>query len=329
MVVTPSKRIRVLLIIAVVLIIGLIGYRLFGNKLFAKNQQANLQMVSPELSAQSDVDTDGDGLKDWQEALWGSDPKNSDTDNDGTADGEEVATGRDPIVPGPNDALSVTRPQTATSTASSTSFDSSDPYGAGDNSTDKLAREMFTQFMANGGSDNSSGMSSDTQQQIVNQSVSDIQTPSITPSYSLTDLHLANSDSKSALQTYADSLAKVSKKTLQSYASADPNTAAFTDLIEAFNEEAKALIAIPAPGTIATLHLNLVNNYDEMYQGFKLLNTYSATDPVKALFAIQAIQSFQANQAQVYAQLASYFEKNDILFDKNGPGFSLINATSS
>jgi hypothetical protein len=38
---------------------------------------------------EGDVDTDLDGLKDWEEALWGTDPKNPDTDGDGTADGRE------------------------------------------------------------------------------------------------------------------------------------------------------------------------------------------------------------------------------------------------
>ncbi len=53
-------------------------------------------------------DSDNDGLKDWEEALWKTDPQNPDSDGDGTPDGEEVAEGRNPAVPGPNDSLPFT-----------------------------------------------------------------------------------------------------------------------------------------------------------------------------------------------------------------------------
>jgi hypothetical protein len=37
-----------------------------------------------------EIDTDNDGLKDWEEALWGMDFENADTDDDGILDGQEV-----------------------------------------------------------------------------------------------------------------------------------------------------------------------------------------------------------------------------------------------
>lgn len=43
-------------------------------------------------------DADHDGLKDAEEAVWGSDPYNPDTDGDGYLDGEEVASGYDPLL---------------------------------------------------------------------------------------------------------------------------------------------------------------------------------------------------------------------------------------
>lgn len=52
------------------------------------------------------ADTDNDGLKDWEESLWKTDPSASDTDGDGTPDGEEVASKRNPTLRGPNDAMS-------------------------------------------------------------------------------------------------------------------------------------------------------------------------------------------------------------------------------
>src|SRR3989338_96932 len=50
-------------------------------------------------------DADNDGLKDWEEELWGTDPKQPDTDGDKTPDGEEIRLGRDPLKPAPDDLL--------------------------------------------------------------------------------------------------------------------------------------------------------------------------------------------------------------------------------
>ena len=50
-------------------------------------------------------DSDGDGLRDWEEALWRTDPQNSDSDGDGTPDGEEIRRNRDPLKRGPKDGV--------------------------------------------------------------------------------------------------------------------------------------------------------------------------------------------------------------------------------
>jgi len=61
-------------------------------------------VVSQKLQELS-VDSDNDGLKDWEEIIYRTDPKNSDTDGDGTNDGDEIQKNRDPLVQGPDDSL--------------------------------------------------------------------------------------------------------------------------------------------------------------------------------------------------------------------------------
>ncbi len=55
----------------------------------------------------NDKDSDSDGLKDWEETLWKTDPNNPDSDGDGMSDGEEVRNNRDPLIPGAGDVKTV------------------------------------------------------------------------------------------------------------------------------------------------------------------------------------------------------------------------------
>ncbi len=55
--------------------------------------------------ADENADPDRDGLANWQEKLYKTDPRTADTDGDGYLDGEEVASGYDGTIASPNDAL--------------------------------------------------------------------------------------------------------------------------------------------------------------------------------------------------------------------------------
>lgn len=67
-------------------------------------------------------DTDKDGLRDWEETLWGTDPQNPDTDGDGTPDGKEVEENRNPAIAGPNDLLVSAETKTQTKSSISDTF---------------------------------------------------------------------------------------------------------------------------------------------------------------------------------------------------------------
>lgn len=51
------------------------------------------------FSFDSAVDSDGDGLTDWDEIVHGTDPYDADSDDDGLSDGWEVEHGTDPLDP--------------------------------------------------------------------------------------------------------------------------------------------------------------------------------------------------------------------------------------
>ncbi len=73
------------------------------TKIYDK-QTASLQ-VQKEAVENPNLDSDNDGLPDWQEILWKTDPRNPDTDGDKTTDGEEIKQKRNPLVKGPDDGI--------------------------------------------------------------------------------------------------------------------------------------------------------------------------------------------------------------------------------
>mgnify|MGYP001563940977 CR=1 FL=1 len=62
--------------------------------------------VASSLGVDVAQDSDEDGLKDWEEAVWQTDPQKPDTDGDGTTDGDEIKANRNPLQIGPDDQLS-------------------------------------------------------------------------------------------------------------------------------------------------------------------------------------------------------------------------------
>lgn len=59
-------------------------------------------------------DPDGDGLKNWEETIWGTDPNNPDSDGDGVRDGDEVSIESDPTVHGRGEGVSLSTDGTVT-----------------------------------------------------------------------------------------------------------------------------------------------------------------------------------------------------------------------
>jgi len=98
---------RVVLKKKIILIVGIILILIGAGIAFSKKGKVEVSLKEKENnSLPQNVDSDNDGLFDWQEVFYGTDPKNPDTDQDGTLDGEEIKEKRNPLKKG-NDGLMV------------------------------------------------------------------------------------------------------------------------------------------------------------------------------------------------------------------------------
>jgi hypothetical protein len=88
-------------------IVFAIGILLFVSAYSKKDALSTFTLWgSKETTVESqNKDSDNDGLRDWEENLYKTDPLNPDTDADGYLDGEEINSGHNPSIKGPNDKL--------------------------------------------------------------------------------------------------------------------------------------------------------------------------------------------------------------------------------
>lgn len=102
----PSKKfIYILLVVLLVFVIGLTVKILKKNGGIEYFKKSSKVAVSENISVGSLVysDKDGDGLWDWEESLWGTDPNNPDTNGDGIGDKEAVDAKRPKTEDGADD----------------------------------------------------------------------------------------------------------------------------------------------------------------------------------------------------------------------------------
>lgn len=88
----------VILLVLLQVMRGNIGVLQFNSNQSADNLPAEpagrASVIVSELERLEEADTDGDGLKDWEEALWGTNPESVDTDGDGVSDLDQITAQR-------------------------------------------------------------------------------------------------------------------------------------------------------------------------------------------------------------------------------------------
>lgn len=97
-----KKSNLIILPVAIIFAVGLILFIGAYAKKDAFSQFTLWGAKETTISSQT-IDSDNDGLKDWEENLYKTDPWNPDTDGDGYLDGEEINSRHNPLVKGPND----------------------------------------------------------------------------------------------------------------------------------------------------------------------------------------------------------------------------------
>jgi hypothetical protein len=261
----------------------------------------------------SEIDTDGDGLKDWEERLWKTSSDSKDTDGDGTSDGEEVRLKRDPSVKGPNDAIDdvlLSRNEAVKGFIEDEDLNLSSSFG----------RSILSTYLQNQADGNSAG-------QVEAIELLLAEKLPIARTFILSDLTVSPNKTVDAFKVYGNSLATAllkgateSESELTIFARAldkkdESELKKLDPIISALEAKIEACKDITIPFTAAEAHLSLLNSlesakydisgmkvvFNDPVLAFLALNSYKKSSD-KVLTDISALKTLVKNSGAVFIE---------------------------
>jgi hypothetical protein len=226
-------------------------------------------------------DTDGDGIPDWEESLYGLDPTKKET-NPGIPDSVAIQN-------------LISQNQTEQGLPLSTN---QGPENL--TQTDKFSREFLTTLTTlaqNGAIDANGNMYQATQDQITNSLINSIQNSPQRKIYQLSDIKIINDNSVAAVKKYNTALNNAFPKgtiknsvidIFQKFApddtgnNTDPSVLPeLSPIIKQMTDSLNGMLTAPVPQVLATLHLYMINDLEGMIENLSDVQQYN-TDPIVA-----------------------------------------------
>jgi hypothetical protein len=317
----------------VALIIGalLIAGAYFIPRLLA-TPRAEAGTTDDLLKAISTKDTDGDGLPDWEEALYGTNPNKSDTNGYGMTDSQAVAKGL--IVP------KAVTPAAPVASGSSTPADLKYVPGgapAPGSLTEQFAQNFFAQYLAShqGGKT----LSTDDMTTFVTTAIQQLQqSQSQQDAFVLSEVKVSGSGAQ-AVHAYAvaaeaaftANTVQLPKSELLYLSDAiSKNDASAIGNIEkiaaAYTNTAKALAALTVPNELATRHLALANALAQMgivTGEFAAVNR----DPILTSVALASYTGDATAMRDAFVGMAAAIGSAGVVLKPGDPGYGMVSIT--
>lgn len=316
----PSKRIIAFGIIAFAVVFGIAIYKFAPewnlhekiNKILSRNSETKesdkLSVSLIEDKKILDKDTDNDGLKDWEEDLWGTDKNDKDSDKDGTSDGDEVKDNRNPLKSGlgADDKIKIDSKNSIVSNLPTASTTGS-----------RLAKDLLTAAMVL----KNSSKDPSVRDEAVNKLTNDISKDFKYEKYSKYDLVTINNATPAQIKAYGSAFALVQVNLLRE--AVDRNEEIGRDLnvfAKIYEKAAKALFKIPVPEEVVDLHIQAINTYSVANYAFQAFAN-SDKDPITFVSAINPFTEVSDRHEQLILAIATYLIKqNGIIYTIDEPG---------
>ncbi len=273
-----------------------------------------------------EADTDNDGLKDWEESLWKTDPKNPDTDGDGTLDGEEIRSNRNPLKKGPGDEAKQ-KSEKSTKTV----------YREPSTVTDTVLENFVSKYIELKNRLNGGSLDEKSKVELINSTLDNIKTPKTPKTYQVNDLNISD-DTAIRFKNYGNTFVDILSRYLEESTTTENEILVINKAFETENMEylkklspailkyknaAKELSEIEIPASVAKTHLNIINTYESIALSLEDI-AKSSTDPFLGLTGATRYKKYIESMGVFTKELHDIFTNNNIVFEDNEPGSILL-----
>ena len=300
-------------VVAVVFIIA-VSYVFYGDggqENTSAQKLATKSDLDPEIVTKAyEQDSDGDGLADWEEVLWSTDPTKPDTDGNGVSDKDQVFAASESLstATGLEDEMGVDTIETELKNQKNSDLPPT--------STDALAKELFATYLYSlkSGTD----LTQEQQEVMVQQALEKV-TPLITaPTYKQSDVRSVPATSESRVRY----IASIREIVLAMTTGSDNEDQAFLALAQGDKEWAVGVLSemvhvytihidklrtMEVPVDAIGLHANFVQalmQYIFTIEGFSFINS----DPLRTAASVNVFSTVRGRLVQTISMLRKYFE---------------------
>ncbi len=306
-----------------------------GVYMFARSVESpSLAQASTEsalLQAIAAKDSDGDGLSDWEEQLYGTSPTTTDTFKLGMTDGEAVARGL--VVP-----KAIADIPIATSSPSTIGSDGLPPPPAEGTLTAAFAQTFFTLFLSAKEQSGGADLSEEQMQNIANEALNSLASviaaaPDFKSAKDIT-VYGAGADSLKAFAVQAEAVllkntSSASKSEILYLQDAVQNNdeealAHIASIAKQYRDSAVGLAVLPVPAELAGVHLALINammRVSQIATDFTRVNT----DPLATMLALKQYPSTVLALGNAFIHIGTIYRTADISLPADAPGASFVN----
>ena len=301
------------------------------NSINNKNSEVQEKTTTITKNAITKIDSDNDGLADWEEILWKTDLKNSDTDGDGTIDGEEVKNNRNPVKPAPGDELTEEEIKSLNNPSNYVS-----PFDRV-SKTDDFTKKFLTQYLLQ--KSLSEGNLDDVAKDVLIKSVlGETFTEMPFRTFSITDIKISNTEDTTSIKQYGNEMGTIIKKSdtgikmeeilLSLKEAAETKNKSpiekLKTIIEKNTQIINGSIKISVPRSAVNVHVDFLNGMSRLTE--MILGMYkSVDDPLSGLVAIGNYQETFTELKNINERINVYFNRKNIVYKSSEDGYLFAN----